>query len=114
MLLQKRFNRFPNHLSIVQVNVVRAVHFGINEIIRVRMFVNFDDFHGHVPIFVEAPSVGFDDEVGTLDVRRELLDCVGRVAVQASGFLTQISREVERGVLENNKFIITIVRRLFN
>jgi hypothetical protein len=34
--------------------------------------------------------------VGTLDVRRELLDCVGRVAVQASGFLTQISREVER------------------
>ena len=95
MFLKEWFDHFPNNLSAVEVDMVRTVDFRINEVIGIRTFVNVDDFHRDVSIFVETSSVGFDDEVWTFDVRRELLECVSRVAVKTGDFLTQISRKVE-------------------
>jgi len=97
ILLEEGFDDVPNDFGRVEVDVVRPVNLGVDEL-GVALLVDVQDRHRHLLLFVQAAAVGFDDQMGALDVRRVLLDGVGRVAVKTSGSLTQVPGEGVEGV----------------
>ena len=77
----------------VEVDVVRALNVGIDELVCVGLPVNVQYCHRHLLLFVQASAVGLNDEVRALDVRGVLYDDVSRVAVKAAGPLPQVPGE---------------------